>query len=77
MIGQEQDKDGSYTSVESFVGQITYLNVWDHELTFNEIDAMKTSCERFVGNVIAWPDIQKGLHGTLKPEPSNFCRGNG
>ncbi|XP_061166124.1 sushi, von Willebrand factor type A, EGF and pentraxin domain-containing protein 1-like [Saccostrea echinata] len=75
VIGQEQDKDGSYNSAESFIGQITHLNVWDRELTFDEINSMRTSCRKFIGNVIAWPDIQTGLHGSLKPEPSNFCRG--
>lgn len=76
VIGQEQDSDGSYNSAESFVGQITHLNVWDRELTFTEIENMKVSCKKFEGNVIAWVDIQTGLHGALRPEPSNFCEGN-
>lgn len=76
VIGQEQDSDGSYNSAESFVGQITHLNIWDRELTFTEIENMKVSCKKFEGNVIAWVDIQTGLHGALRPEPSNFCEGN-
>ena len=75
MVGQEQDSGCVYSSSESFVGKLTRLNIWDEELPLSTVEAIRTSCDKRVGNVIAWPDIQMGLHGSLVAEPSNFCRG--
>lgn len=76
MVGQEQDSDG-FSSSESFIGQLTRLNVWSMELPLTTIDEMRVSCDAGNGDVIAWPDIQSGMRGTLTAEPSNFCRGKG
>ncbi|KAK3090083.1 hypothetical protein FSP39_009008 [Pinctada imbricata] len=75
VVGQEQDPGGVYSSSEAFVGQITRINIWDEELPLSVIENMRISCDKRIGNVIAWPDLQMGLHGSLVAEPSNFCRG--
>ena len=75
VVGQEQDSGGVFSSSESFVGKLTTLNIWDEELPLSTVEAIGTSCDKRVGNVIAWPDIKMGLHGSLVAESSNFCRG--
>jgi hypothetical protein len=76
VVGQEQDLvGGGFSNSEAYVGQLTQLNVWDHELSFNEIEAMRISCKKYMGNVIAWADVLSGLKGNLQEFPSNFCSG--
>lgn len=77
MIGQEQDKGGTLSPTESFVGLLTNLNVWSKELTQSEIETMIVTCDKNLGDIIAWPDVQSGLHGDLQPNPSGFCQGIG
>lgn len=38
---------------------------------------MIVTCDKVIGDVIAWPDVQSGVHGDLQPNPSGFCRGTG
>ncbi|KAK6179269.1 hypothetical protein SNE40_011671 [Patella caerulea] len=74
VIGQEQDDvGGKFSSSESFVGSLTHLNVWDQELPLTTIDDMRVSCNKYSGNLLAWPDVFKGLHGSLRDSPSTFC----
>ncbi|KAK7501166.1 hypothetical protein BaRGS_00007651, partial [Batillaria attramentaria] len=75
VIGQEQDSmGGGFTASESFVGSITQFNIWDEELSLTTIENMRTSCGDFHGNVVAWPDVQAALRGSLSPQPSTFCQ---
>ncbi|XP_033101174.1 sushi, von Willebrand factor type A, EGF and pentraxin domain-containing protein 1-like isoform X2 [Anneissia japonica] len=76
VIGQEQDTlGGGFSSREAFIGNISQLNVWDYALDQNEIAALTRSCKEARGNVIAWPDVKKGMYGRVKPIPKNFCSG--
>ncbi|KAK7100185.1 sushi, von Willebrand factor type A, EGF and pentraxin domain-containing protein 1-like isoform X2 [Littorina saxatilis] len=75
VIGQEQDSvGGGFSTNEAFVGSITQFNMWDEELSLNTIESMRTSCAEYHGNVIAWPDVQGALRGSLGPQPSTFCQ---
>ncbi|XP_063401402.1 sushi, von Willebrand factor type A, EGF and pentraxin domain-containing protein 1-like [Mytilus trossulus] len=74
MIGQEQDKGGTLSPTESFVGLLTNLNVWSKQLTQSEIETMIVTCDKNLGDIIAWSDVQSGLHGDLQPNPSGFCQ---
>ncbi|XP_069128762.1 sushi, von Willebrand factor type A, EGF and pentraxin domain-containing protein 1-like [Argopecten irradians] len=73
VVGQEQDPEG-FSSSESFIGELTRLNIWSTELPLTTIDLMRISCDVEQGDVIAWADIQSGMRGTLSAEPANFCR---
>jgi hypothetical protein len=77
VIGQEQDVGGAFSQPESFVGLLTNLNLWSKELTFTQIENMIVTCDKVIGDVIAWPDVQSGVQGDLQPNPSGFCRGTG
>ncbi|ESO92606.1 hypothetical protein LOTGIDRAFT_233055 [Lottia gigantea] len=75
IIGQEQDVvGGEFSTSESFVGSLTHLNVWDDELPLYTIEDMRITCNKYLGNVLAWPDVYKGLRGTLSDSPSTFCQ---
>ncbi|XP_076439986.1 sushi, von Willebrand factor type A, EGF and pentraxin domain-containing protein 1-like isoform X2 [Babylonia areolata] len=74
VIGQEQDSvGGGFSANEAFVGSLTQFNVWDEELSLNTIESMRVSCQDLHGNVIAWPDVQDSLKGSLSAQPSTFC----
>ncbi|KAJ8305662.1 hypothetical protein KUTeg_016207 [Tegillarca granosa] len=74
VVGQEQDPGGTFSSNEAFIGKIAHLNIWDHQLRVSDINDMRLSCRKQLGNVLAWTDIQAGLHGELRADPSSFCR---
>jgi len=77
VIGQEQDSlGGGFSSIESFIGQLTQLNVWSRELSFEEIAALRLSCNKQVGDVIAWVDISGKAMGSVLDTPIHFCEGN-
>ncbi|KAG7461968.1 hypothetical protein MATL_G00196770 [Megalops atlanticus] len=77
VLGQDQDQKGEgFNPVESFVGSISQLNIWNYVLTPQQIKALATSCPKdvFRGNVLAWPDFLRGTMGRVKiSEKSIFC----
>ena len=76
MIGQEQDSlGGGFSSPESFIGKLSQLNVWGSELPLNKIESLRLSCEKQLGDVIAWPDISQGIKGSVVDQPVDFCKG--
>ncbi|KAL3867863.1 hypothetical protein ACJMK2_040709 [Sinanodonta woodiana] len=75
IIGQEQDSlGGDFSSVESFIGQLTQLNMWDYELPLTEIESLRFSCKKKLGNVIAWSDVTSAMKGSLSDSPAEFCK---
>ncbi|CAG5134438.1 unnamed protein product, partial [Candidula unifasciata] len=77
IVGQEQDTfGGGFSSRETFFGTLTQLNVWDQELTLQDVDKMRFSCEDFNGNVISWPSVQAAIKGNLGSSSSSFCTGS-
>ncbi|KAL3867860.1 hypothetical protein ACJMK2_040706, partial [Sinanodonta woodiana] len=75
IIGQEQDSlGGDFSSVESFIGQLTQLNMWDYELPLTEIESLRMSCNKKLGNVIAWSDVTSTMKGSLSDSPAEFCK---
>jgi len=77
VIGQEQDSvGGGFNSAETFVGQLTQLNVWSRELSLKDIENLRTSCEKRMGDVIAWTDVHGSVAGAVVEEPIDFCKGN-
>ncbi|KAK4305073.1 hypothetical protein Pmani_023017 [Petrolisthes manimaculis] len=78
VLGQEQDhRGGGYSPQESFVGHMTLANLWGERLSAARVHHIYTQCERYVGNVRAWPDFKAGIRGQITVKTSTFCRGCG
>ncbi|XP_064199795.1 sushi, von Willebrand factor type A, EGF and pentraxin domain-containing protein 1 isoform X2 [Anguilla rostrata] len=77
VLGQDQDQRGEgFNPVESFVGSISQLNIWDRVLTAQQIKSLATSCPKDIsrGNVLAWSDFLTGVIGRVKTTASSiFC----
>ncbi|XP_078366166.1 uncharacterized protein LOC144650378 isoform X2 [Oculina patagonica] len=58
VLGQEQDAvEGGFEQHESFVGQMTGVNIWNKVLTDKDIKYLYQSCRRGEGNVFKWRDF--------------------
>ena len=67
VLGQEQDSlGGSFQASQSFIGEMTGVNIWDHVIGDEEIKSMSMSCHSGVGNVFQWPDFKPYLKGSVK-----------
>lgn len=79
VLGQDQDQRGEgFNPVESFVGSMSQLNIWDRVLTPQQIKVLASSCPAshvtHRGNVLAWPDFLNGVVGRVKVNLSSiFC----
>uniref|UniRef100_A0A8C2X8M0 Sushi, von Willebrand factor type A, EGF and pentraxin domain-containing protein 1 n=1 Tax=Cyclopterus lumpus TaxID=8103 RepID=A0A8C2X8M0_CYCLU len=79
VLGQDQDQRGEgFNPVESFVGSMSQLNIWDRVLTPQQIKVLASSCPSshvsHRGNVLAWPDFLSGVVGRVKVNLSSvFC----
>uniref|UniRef100_A0A671UN51 Sushi, von Willebrand factor type A, EGF and pentraxin domain-containing protein 1 n=1 Tax=Sparus aurata TaxID=8175 RepID=A0A671UN51_SPAAU len=79
VLGQDQDQRGEgFNPVESFVGSISQLNIWDRVLTPQQIKVLASSCPdshvTHRGNVLAWPDFLTGVVGRVKVNLNSiFC----
>uniref|UniRef100_A0A8C6KVP5 Sushi, von Willebrand factor type A, EGF and pentraxin domain containing 1 n=1 Tax=Nothobranchius furzeri TaxID=105023 RepID=A0A8C6KVP5_NOTFU len=79
VLGQDQDQRGEgFNPVESFVGSISQLHIWDRVLTPQQIKVLASSCPashvRHRGNVLAWPDFLSGVVGRVKVNLNSiFC----
>ncbi|CAH3022163.1 unnamed protein product, partial [Porites evermanni] len=72
VLGQEQDSvGGRFDSRQSFIGELTDVNIWDHVIKEQEINRMSKSCLTGVGNLFQWPDFKSHIKGSVKIiEPS-------
>ena len=79
VLGQEQDSlEGGFDDKQSFVGNLSGLNVWDHEISANNIYRMSKACTAEEGNVISWFDLEKSDvkgNGTIIKQSS--CKPHG
>ncbi|XP_069375236.1 sushi, von Willebrand factor type A, EGF and pentraxin domain-containing protein 1 isoform X3 [Paralichthys olivaceus] len=79
VLGQDQDQRGEgFNPVESFVGSLSQLNIWDRVLTQQQIKVLASSCPAshvtHRGNVLAWPDFLNGVVGRVKVNSNSiFC----
>ncbi|XP_006805601.2 sushi, von Willebrand factor type A, EGF and pentraxin domain-containing protein 1-like [Neolamprologus brichardi] len=79
VLGQDQDQRGEgFNPVESFVGSLSQLNIWDRVLTPQQIKVLASSCPAshvtHRGNVLAWPDFLSGVVGRVKVNLNSiFC----
>ena len=72
VLGQEQDSvGGRFDARQSFIGELTDVNIWDHVIIEQEIKRMSKSCLTGVGNLFQWPDFKAHIKGSVKIlEPS-------
>ncbi|XP_074641309.1 sushi, von Willebrand factor type A, EGF and pentraxin domain-containing protein 1-like [Tubulanus polymorphus] len=76
VLGQEQDiVGGGFSKSESYLGQITSLNVWNGVLSERDIYNFYNTCYTYKGNVLAWSDFLTGRSRHLIKSQSNFCKG--
>ncbi|XP_078367069.1 neuronal pentraxin-2-like [Oculina patagonica] len=67
VLGQEQDSvGGSFDANQSFIGEMTGVNIWDHVIKDKEVERMSKSCLTGVGNVFQWSDFKAHLKGSVK-----------
>ena len=72
VLGQDQDsKGGKFEAHQSFIGEMTGVNIWDHVIKDQEIARMSKSCLTGVGNVFQWREFKAHIKGSVKIiEPS-------
>lgn len=75
ILGQEQDKPGGAFEIEqSFVGEITDVNMWDHVLRPNDIQLLSQGCFITGGNIINWNTIDYTSAGSVTIKDNNDCK---
>ena len=66
ILGQEQDSlGGSFQAHQSFIGELTGVNIWNHVINEQQINHMSKSCLRGVGNVFQWSDFKSHVKGSV------------
>ncbi|XP_047361548.1 sushi, von Willebrand factor type A, EGF and pentraxin domain-containing protein 1-like isoform X4 [Vespa velutina] len=76
IIGQEQDRmGGGFSESESFVGNITLLDIWDSAFTNDYIMHLYRTCEKYYGTLYTWSHILEHIYGDIMIISSHFCRG--
>ena len=67
MLGQEQDAvGGSFEVSQSFIGEMTGVNIWDHVIKDQEIMRISKLCLTGEGNVYQWRDFKAHVKGSVQ-----------
>ncbi|XP_068741504.1 neuronal pentraxin receptor-like [Montipora capricornis] len=74
-VGQEQDSfGGGFVPSQSYLGELTGLNIWNRVLSFSEILIMSKSCHVGQGNVKKWSDFKVGIRGNVRVISPSACK---
>ncbi|XP_032901300.1 mucosal pentraxin-like [Amblyraja radiata] len=74
ILGQEQDSvGGGFDKKQSFVGEITDVNMWDRVLKPDEIELISQGCYRDGGNIIDWGSTTFTPGGNVVIKDNNDC----
>jgi len=74
VIGQEQDSfGGRFDPTQSYIGELTDLNMWNRVLSADEILKLSKSCHGVTGNVKKWSDFKVGLRGDVRVISPSAC----
>lgn len=66
LLGQDPDKHlGDLEAVQSFVGEVTDLNMWDYVLPRSQIQALHYEHKISKGNIFDWATIEYQLNGNV------------
>ena len=67
MLGQEQDSvGGGFQKHQSFIGEMTGVNIWNRVLDDQEIAALSNSCLAGEGDVFKWSDFKNHTRGGVQ-----------
>jgi len=73
-IGQEQDSfGGGFVASESYIGELTDLNIWNRALSTSEISKLSKSCHGGRGNIKKWSDFKVGIRGNVRVVSPSTC----
>ena len=74
-LGQGQDlATGEYADHQSFIGEITSVQLWNFVLPVAEINWLLLSCQIGRGNVLSWSDILNGSFiGAVELVSTSLC----
>ncbi len=73
-IGQDQDSSGGgFEASQSYIGELTDLNMWDIALNATEILNLSKSCHGGKGNVKKWSDFKVGIRGDIRVISPSAC----
>lgn len=74
-LAQEQDSPGGgFNPNQSFIGMLTNVNIWDHELPTAQIERLSKSCLSGEGNVYKWADFIHGREGKARVIIPSPCK---
>ena len=67
VLGQEQESvGGSFDANQSFLGEMSDVNIWDHVINDQEIMRMSKSCLTGEGDVLPWRNFKTHLKGAVE-----------
>ena len=73
-IGQDQDSlGGDFDISQSYIGELTDLNIWNRVLNETEISNLSKSCHGGRGNVKKWSDFKVGIRGDVRVISPSTC----
>ncbi|XP_077983821.1 sushi, von Willebrand factor type A, EGF and pentraxin domain-containing protein 1-like [Glandiceps talaboti] len=74
ILGQEQDElGGGFNPSETFIGDMSRLNIWNSVLTESDIVVMASHCSDRIGNIVAWSDFELNTMAEVEITVSAFC----
>ena len=74
IIGQEQDSfGGGFDASQSYIGELTDLNMWSRVLNATEISNLSKTCHGGRGNVKKWSDFKVGIRGDVRVISPSTC----
>ena len=75
ILGQDQDEyGGEFEQSQSFNGEMFGVNMWDIELSGEEIQHMSSSCFAPGGNYLKWSDFRGAqLNGNVRIVVPTTC----
>ena len=74
ILGQDQDKyGGGFEISQSFNGKMFGVNMWDYEMSEDEIAQLSSSCFDPEGNYLKWGDFKGGEQGDVEIEAPTTC----
>ena len=75
VLGQDQDLvGGGFDSAQSFIGELSGVNVWDRVISSDRISRMSKACTAGKGNVITWFDFRSGIRGNVQIIEPSSCQ---
>ncbi|XP_038646160.1 C-reactive protein-like [Scyliorhinus canicula] len=76
ILGQEQDTvRGRFDLDQSFVGEITDVNMWSYALKACAVKAVSQGVHSAGGNIISWASVRYIANGSVNIKNNNDCPG--